>query len=49
MPRIIVLDNLSQDGLDLLESAGNLEVEVRTGLSGDELRGSSTARSAAAA
>ena len=38
MPRIIVLDNLSQDGLDLLESAGNLEVEVRTGLSGDELR-----------
>jgi D-3-phosphoglycerate dehydrogenase len=38
MPRIIVLDNLSQDGLDLLESAGNLEVEVRTGLAGEELR-----------
>jgi len=38
MPKIIVLDNLSQDGLDLLESAGNLETEVRTGLKGDELR-----------
>ncbi|MBN2476151.1 MAG: phosphoglycerate dehydrogenase [Pirellulales bacterium] len=38
MPRIIVLDNLSQDGLDLLESAGNIEYEVRTGLKGDELR-----------
>jgi len=38
MPRIIVLDNLSQDGLDLLEAAGNIEYEVRTGLAGDELR-----------
>jgi len=38
MPKIIVLDNLSQDGLDLLESAGNIEYEVRTGLKGDELR-----------
>ncbi|MFZ5830225.1 MAG: phosphoglycerate dehydrogenase [Planctomycetota bacterium] len=38
MPRIIVLDPLSQDGLDLLQSAGNLEVEVRTGLKGDDLR-----------
>ena len=38
MPRIIVLDPLSQDGLDLLESAGNMEVEVRTGLKGDDLR-----------
>ncbi len=38
MPRVIVLDNLSQDGLDLLESAGNIEYEVRTGLKGDELR-----------
>jgi len=37
MPRVIVLDNLSQDGLDLLESAGNIEVEVRTGLKGQEL------------
>lgn len=38
MPRIIVLDPLSQDGLNLLQSAGNLEVEVRTGLKGEELR-----------
>jgi len=38
MPRIIVLDNLSEDGLALLESAGNIEYEVRTGLAGNELR-----------
>jgi len=38
MARIIVLDNLSQEGLDLLESAGNIEHEVRTGLKGEELR-----------
>ena len=38
MPRVIVLDNLSQDGLDLLESAGNIEHQVRTGLSGKPLR-----------
>jgi len=38
MPRIIVLDNLSQDGLNLLESAGNIDYEVRIGLKGDELR-----------
>jgi D-3-phosphoglycerate dehydrogenase len=38
MPKIIVLDPLSQDGLNLLQSAGNLEVDVRTGLKGDELR-----------
>src|SRR3990172_2458205 len=38
MPRIIVLDDLSADGLKLLESAGNLEVVVRTGLKGEELR-----------
>ena len=38
MPRIIVLDNLSQDGLDLLDSAGDIEYEVRTGLGGEELR-----------
>ncbi len=37
MAKIIVLDNLSQDGLDLLESAGNIEYEVRTGLKGEEL------------
>jgi D-3-phosphoglycerate dehydrogenase len=38
MPKIIVLDELSQDGLDLLEAAANLEVEVRTGLKGADLR-----------
>ncbi len=32
------LDDLSQDGLKLLESAGNLEVVVKTGLKGEELR-----------
>ncbi len=38
MPRIIVLDTLSEDGLALLESAGDIEYEVRTGLKGDDLR-----------
>jgi D-3-phosphoglycerate dehydrogenase len=38
MPRVIVLDPLSPDGLDLLKSAGNIEVEVRTGLKGEDLR-----------
>ena len=37
MPRIVVLDPLSKDGLALLESAGNLEHEVRTGLKGQDL------------
>lgn len=37
MPRIIVLDPLSKEGLDLLQSAGNIEVEVKTGLKGKEL------------
>jgi len=37
MPKIIVLDNLSQDGLDLLEAAGNIDFEVKTGLAGQEL------------
>ena len=38
MPRIIVLDELSHDGLALLKSAGNIEVAVQTGLKGDALR-----------
>ena len=38
MPRVIVLDNLSQDGLDLLGASPNIEYEVRTGLKGEELR-----------
>lgn len=37
MPRVIVLDPLSKDGLNLLESAGNIEYEVRTGLKGKDL------------
>lgn len=37
MPRIIVLDPLSQEGLNLLQSAGNIECEVRTGLKGKDL------------
>ncbi len=40
MPRIIVLDTLSPDGLALLEAAKpkGIEFEVRTGLKGDALR-----------
>ena len=38
MAKIIVLDDLSQDGLDLLQSAGNIEVVIRTGLKGEDLR-----------
>ncbi len=40
MPRVIVLDTLSQDGLDLLAAAKDrgIEYEVRTGLKGEALR-----------
>jgi D-3-phosphoglycerate dehydrogenase len=38
MPKIIVLDDLSQDGIQLLKSAGTLTVEIRTGLKGEDLR-----------
>ncbi|HEY2882141.1 MAG TPA: phosphoglycerate dehydrogenase [Pirellulales bacterium] len=40
MPRIVVLDTLSQDGLKLLEEARakGIEYQVRTGLKGDALR-----------
>ncbi len=38
MPKVIVLDKLAQEGLDLLAAAPNIEVEVRTGLKGPELR-----------
>jgi D-3-phosphoglycerate dehydrogenase len=38
MPKVIVLDTLSQEGLDLLDAAEGIEYEVRTGLKGDELR-----------
>lgn len=37
MPKIVVLDNLSQDGLDLMKNAG-VEYEERIGLKGEELR-----------
>lgn len=36
--RVIVLDDLSEDGIDLLTNAPNIEFDVRTGLKGDELR-----------
>jgi len=38
MPRIVILDELSPDGLRLLDSVGDLKYEVRTGLSGEALR-----------
>ena len=37
MPRIVVLDNLSEDGLNMMKEAG-IEYEVRTGLKGEDLR-----------
>ncbi|MEM9656829.1 MAG: phosphoglycerate dehydrogenase [Planctomycetota bacterium] len=42
MPSVIVLDNLAQEGLDLLAAAPGIDYEVRTGLSGDALRDSLT-------
>ncbi|REJ67895.1 MAG: phosphoglycerate dehydrogenase [Planctomycetota bacterium] len=38
MMRVIVLDNLSEEGLQLLQANDALHVEVRTGLAGEELR-----------
>ena len=38
MPRVIVLDTLAHEGLDLLSAAPGIEYEVRTGLSGEALR-----------
>jgi D-3-phosphoglycerate dehydrogenase / 2-oxoglutarate reductase len=37
MAKIIILDPLSQDGLDLLDAAGGIEYETRTGLKGKDL------------
>ena len=37
MPRIVVLDNLSEEGLKMMKEAG-IEYEVRTGLKGEDLR-----------
>ncbi len=38
MAHVIVLDNIAQQGLDLLEAAEGIEYSVRTGLAGQELR-----------
>ena len=38
MFRVIVLDNIAQEGLTLLDEAEGIEYEVRTGLKGDALR-----------
>ena len=38
MSRVIVLDKLAQEGLDLLAEAPGVEYEVRTGLAGADLR-----------
>ena len=38
MSKIVVLDDLSQEGLDLLAATEGIEYEVRTGLKGEELK-----------
>ena len=38
MVKVVVLDPISPEGLKLLESAGMIEYEVRTGLKGEDLR-----------
>ncbi len=38
MPKVIVLDKLADEGLELLKTAPGIEYEVRTGLKGEELR-----------
>lgn len=38
MPRIIVLDTIAQEGLDILNAETRVEYDVRTGLKGEELR-----------
>ncbi len=38
MPKVIVLDTLAPEGLELLAKAPGIEYEVRTGLKGDALR-----------
>ena len=34
MHRVIVLDDVAQEGLDLLDAAEGIEYEIRTGLEG---------------
>ena len=38
MPKIVVLDPLSEDGLKLLDAAAGIDYEERIGLKGDDLR-----------
>ncbi|TWT83088.1 D-3-phosphoglycerate dehydrogenase [Planctomycetes bacterium CA13] len=38
MHRILVLDDIAQEGIDILSAEPNIEYEVRTGLSGEDLR-----------
>ena len=38
MPKVIVLDNLAPEGLDLLAAAEGIDYEVQTGLKGEVLR-----------
>lgn len=38
MHRVIILDDVAQEGLDLLDAAEGIEYEIRTGLKGDALR-----------
>ncbi len=38
MHRILVLDTIAQEGLDILDAAENVQYEIRTGLKGAELR-----------
>jgi D-3-phosphoglycerate dehydrogenase len=38
MPRVIVLDTLSKEGLDIFDRAPGIDYEVKTGLSGDALK-----------
>ena len=38
MHRILVLDTIAQEGLDILDAAEGVQYEIRTGLKGDDLR-----------
>ncbi|MEX0824732.1 MAG: phosphoglycerate dehydrogenase [Pirellulaceae bacterium] len=38
MKRIIVLDDIAQEGLDILSAEEGIEFDIRTGLKGDDLR-----------
>lgn len=38
MPKVIVLDDLAQEGLDLLDASEGFEYDIRTGLKGEELK-----------